>query len=535
MLPDSLLHHLEPTGGINLNHVPTTYIPMKTYSQKIALVLLLTALHVQLNAQSVSITDFGAIGDGKSLNTEMIQAAIDFQAEKGGGTVIVPAGSYLIGTIELRSHIHLFLDAGATLLGSPNLADYSRYKNGTQLGMLFTQHAEHVSITGNGTIDGNGRAFVYHHRKKDLPIELKQFTRQGQAYLDTLKGVQDGPVVPFEHQRPYQMVLFSDVDHINIHGITLKDSPFWAFHVADSDGVMISDIRVRNSLLMPNADGLNFTSSSNITITGCDIIAGDDALAFSGYSVHHELPGYNDIRRTSENVTVSNCLLQTRSSGIRIGGIDQNSLRNYRFDNITIYDSNRGIGIFVHQDGSIENVHFSNMTIQTRLHTGDWWGNGEPIHISVIEGAPVEKKLGTLKNVSFTNIEATSENGILVYGDQTGSIDDLRFDRVRIHLNNGKLQDEYGGNFDLRPATELSKNLFKHDISGIYIRHASNVELSRVKVSWGDSMSAHFNHGLWTESVTNLDIRSSVFNAPRTSSQNVMMQQTTLAETSQPD
>ncbi len=506
---------------------------MKISFKTILGIILILGKMTTLYAQPISVVDFGAIGDGKTLNTEMIQSAIDFQAKKGGGTVIVPAGDFMIGTIELRSHIHLFLDAGATLLGSPNLADYSRYKNGTQLGMIFTQHAENVSITGNGTIDGNGRSFVYHHRKKDLPVELKQFTRQGVAYLDTLKGVQDGPVVPFEHQRPYQMVLFSDVDHINIHGITLKDSPFWAFHVADSDGVMISDIRVRNSLLMPNADGLNFTSSSNISITGCDIVAGDDALAFSGYSVHHELPGYNDVRRLSENVTVSNCLLQTRSSGIRVGGIDQNSLRNYRFDNITIYDSNRGIGIFVHQDGSIENIHFSNMTIQTRLHTGDWWGNGEPIHISVIEGAPVENQLGTLKNVSFSNIEITSENGILIYGDQPGAIDDLRFDRVRIHLKNGPLQEEYGGNFDLRPATELSKNLFKHDIPGIYIRHASNVELNRVKVSWDESMSSHFNHGLWTEFVTDLDISSSVFNAAHSNAIKMNLQQTTLTETTE--
>lgn len=493
----------------------------------ILLIVALIPLTV-VTAQPVSVTEFGAIGDGKTLNTNMIQSAIDYQGSRGGGTVIVPAGEFMIGTIELHSNIHLYLDAGSVLRGSSNLDDYKRYKNGTQLGMIFTQNAERVSISGFGTIDGNGRSFVYHNRKKDLHIDLKLNTRQGVAYLDTLKGVQDGPVVPFEHKRPYQMILFSNVSQINIHGITLKDSPFWAFHVADSDGIMISDIRVRNSLLMPNADGLNFTSSSNITITGCDIIAGDDALAFSGYSVHHELPGYNDVRRTSENVTVSNCLLQTRSSGIRVGGIDQNDLRNYRFDNITINDSNRGIGIFVHQDGSIENVHFSNMTIQTRLHTGDWWGNGEPIHISVIEGAPVESEMGRLTNLSFTNIDATGENGILLYGDFPGSMRDVRFQNVRLTMRNGPLQDTYGGNFDLRPTVELAKNLFMHDIPGIYIRHAEDITFQDVSLRWEGTMHSNFKHGVWAEHVKGLRFKDSDIRAPRAGDKAFHLVDTTL-------
>jgi hypothetical protein len=485
---------------------------MKTY---ITLVLLLLT-YSSLKAQSSLITEFGAKGDGNTLNTDAIQKAVDTVHERGGGTVTVPSGVFMTGTIVLKSNITLHLDNGATLLGSPNLDHYRRYSNGTQLGVLFAQEAENIAITGFGTIDGNGRAFVYHDRVKDLHPDLKRSTRQGLAYLDTLKGIQDGPVVPFEHMRPYQMILLSGVTNLNIRDIMIKDSPFWALHVADSDGVTVTGVRVRNSLLMPNADGLNFTSSSNIVVSDCDIIAGDDALAFSGYSVHHELPGYRDIRRVSENVTVSNCILQTRSAGIRVGGIDQNSLRNYRFDNITIYDSNRGVGIFVHQDASIENVHFSNMTIQTRLHTGDWWGNGEPIHISVIDGGPLETGvLGQLKNVSFTNIQATGENGVIIWGKEKGSIQDLRFRNVSLNLVNGPLQEEYGGNFDLRPANTLELNLFKHDIPGIYLRHALDVSFHDVHLRWEKEMHSNFRHGVWAEHVDGLEFRWSSILAPR--------------------
>lgn len=461
------------------------------------------------------VTDLGAVGDGETLNTIAIQKAIDEQHAKGGGTVIVPPGIFLTGTIVLKSNIALHLESGAVLRGSTSLDDYQRYDNGTQMGVIFAMDARNIVVSGPGTIDGNGRAFVYPERKKDLPVEMKQFTRQGTAYLDTLKGVQDGPVVPFEHQRPYQMLLFSGIENLQLRDLTIKDSPFWAVHVADSDGILITGIRVRNSLLMPNADGLNFTSSSNIVITGCDIISGDDALAFSGYSVHHELPGYRDIRRTSENVVVSNCILQSRSSGIRIGGIDQNDLRNYRFNNISIHGSNRGIGIFAHQDGSVEDIHFSNISIQTRLHTGDWWGNAEPVHISVIEGAPVENRLGTVRNVSFTNITAKGENGLILYGDINGSIDDIRFSNVQLHLSNGRLQDEYGGNFDLRPAVEAGKNIFSHDIPAIYLRNASNISLNDFRVIWGPDMHPNFRHGLWAEFVEKLEIRNARIPPPR--------------------
>jgi polygalacturonase len=481
----------------------------------ILVIISLVGFKSQAQSQNVSISQYGAVGDGKTLNTEAIQKAIDVQFEAGGGTVLVPPGVFKTGTIYLKSNINLHLTNGAVLLGSEKLSDYGIYSNGNQLGMIFAQDAENISITGFGMIDGNGRAYVYPNRVKDLPIEIKQYTRQGMAYLDTLKGIQDGPVVPFERKRPYQMVLMSGVKNLHMRDVTFADSPFWGVHVADSDGITITGVRVRNSLLMANADGLNFTSSSNIVISNCDIIAGDDALAFSGYSVHHELPGYRNIRRTSENVTVSNCLLQTRSAGIRVGGIDQNDLKNYRFDNISIYGSNRGIGIFVHQDGSISDIHFSNMTIQTRLHSGDWWGNGEPIHISVIEGAPVEKKLGTLKNVSFTNISAESEQGILVYGDDKAIVEQIRFRNIHLFIKNGLLQDEYGGNFDLRPTTALSKNLFKHDIPGIYLKNASFVSLSDVHVNWEANMHKNFKHGLWLENVQDLEIRESKIRAPR--------------------
>ncbi|PGH40418.1 MAG: hypothetical protein CRN43_03160, partial [Candidatus Nephrothrix sp. EaCA] len=146
----------------------------------------------------------------------------------------------------------------------------------------------------------------------------------------------------------------------------------------------------------------DFYDSANGLVSDCRIDAGDDAIAI-GYS---------------SNISVSNCILHSRSCGIRIGynGFEDSETRgNLLFNNIRIFDSNRGIGIFQRKKGDMENIHFSNIIIQTRLHSGQWWGHGEPIHISSVPGVGA-KESGYIKNVTFSNVTAAAEEGIVLYG-----------------------------------------------------------------------------------------------------------------------
>jgi hypothetical protein len=498
---------------------------MKIFSYLFLFFFLGYGYSMEASKSKTLITEHGAVADGQTLNTEAIQKAIDEVAQRGGGTVIVPPGVFLTGTIHLRSHINLHLQSGAVLKGSPNLDDYywdidnvigSDQTGSAVAGILFSVNVENVSITGHGTIDGNGRSYAYHDVVKELPEEIKKYTRQGLDYHDPSLGIQDGPVTPFEGKRPQQMLMFSQPKNLHVENITLKDSPFWAFHIADGEGIVITGIKIRNNMEMANADGINITSSSNVVISNCDIRGGDDALAFSGYSVHHGHPGFRDIRHPSRNVAVSNCLLQTRSSGIRIGGVDQNDLKNYSFNNIIIRDSNRGIGLFVNQDGSLENISFSNITIETRLHTGDWWGNAEPVHISVSQSAEVEKKLGTMKNIRFYNIDAISENGILIYGSEESVISDVIIDGLNLTIRNGKIQETYGGNFDLRPSLDPEKAIFAHDIPAVFMKHVRGVQIRNANITWEDeSMHRFFKHTLWAENFHDIRIDNFEGSAPR--------------------
>lgn len=452
-------------------------------------------------AQTYSIKTYGAVADGKTLNTAAIQRAIDACAGGGGGMVQVPAGTFLTGTLHLKSNVDLHLESGAVLKGSPNINDYQAYtlpkypEYGTNhYGILYTEQAQNVSITGPGAIDGNDALFFDFDKARKIDSVTTRFTRQKANYRKVASGIGDGPVVPRE-PRPRQMVIFAQCKNVRLADVSLLRSPFWTLHFSDCDAVNVTGIRLWTTMLAPNADGIDVTSSSNVTIANCDIRAGGDAIAITGYDHHFEIPGFSGIRRVSENINVTNCNLQSYSSGIRIGFLDQNTVRNVNVSNVNITNSTRGIGIFLRDEGSLENMTFSNINIDTHLRTGDWWGNGEPIHISAIRGKE-NVKLGKIKNLKFTNINCRGENGILVYGTEESVIEDVSFTGLTFELVDSPLNDVAGGNVDLRGVLGDKNQLFARNIPGFLAEHVSGLNLTDFKLSWANTRAPFFTHGI---------------------------------------
>ncbi|MFZ1978555.1 MAG: glycosyl hydrolase family 28 protein [Bacteroidota bacterium] len=446
--------------------------------------------HSALYAQQIDIRSFGACAGGTALNTRSIQAAIDSTARSGGGRVYVPPGTFLTGTIQLRDNVDIYLERGAVLKGSPHVEDYML--NGRLVGLIFTQNVKNVSISGLGTIDGSSDAFMELDRYKSIDNEGKKWTRQKDRFRQA-DSSNDGPYVPKD--RPFQMIIFSDCRNVTVRDVTILNSPLWALHFADCDGVLAAKLRVWCDLRVPNNDGIDLTSCSNAIVSDCDFRTGDDCIAITGYQHHHDLPGFKDIQHVSENIVVTNCTMVSRSAAIRIGGFDQNSMRNYVFSNITITHSNRGIGIFARDAGSIENVLFTNIIIETRLHTGDWWGQGEPIHISAVR-LTKDVPLGKIKNIQFHNILCKGESGILVYGTEENVIEDVLFRDVRFQVCAGKQNDISGGNFDLRPVGDPTLQLFAHDIPGLYAQWVKNLRIEGFDLTWDTVKQPFFTHGI---------------------------------------
>lgn len=459
-------------------------------------------------AQTYLVTTYGAVGDGKTLSTAAIQRAIDACNRGGGGIVEVPAGTFMTGTINLKTNVNLHLNDGAVLKGSPHLTDYQTYSvpefGSNRYGILYTANAQNVSLTGHGAVDGNNEVFYDFTQAKKLDTATTRYTRQKNNYRRVASGIGDGPVVPKD--RPRQMVIFAQCRNVRVTDVSLLNATFWTMHFADCDAVNVDGIRLWTGLLVPNADGIDVTSSSNVTIENSDIRSGDDGLAIVGYDHHFEIAGFSGLKHPCENITITNCNIQSYSSGIRIGFLDQNPVRNVQVSNCNITNSTRGIGIFLRDEGSIENLTFSNIRIETKLRTGDWWGNGEAIHISAIRGKD-KVKLGHIKNVTFNNVSCQAENGILLYGTEESPLEDITFNNLKLDFTDSPLNEVAGGNVDLRGNSDPKFGLFARDIPAFLAQYVKGLTINDLKLEWINPRAPFLTHGLEADHVTGLQVR----------------------------
>jgi polygalacturonase len=454
------------------------------------------------------ITEYGAVGDAKALNTAAINKALSACAKSGGGTVIVPPGTFRTGPIRMYANTTLHLEAGAVLKGSADLNDY--IINGQRYGLISATNADNVAIIGRGVIDGSGTSFMDMASTRTGAERFgdfdPKFTRQGREYMDPKFGTADGPVIPYE--RPGRLVAFSQCRNVLIRDVTITDAPLWTVHLDRCRDVVVSGVHIDNPPGVPNNDGIHCTSCTNVHISDCIISAGDDGIAITsiGDPRHHQILGGDPIGPgKTENITVTNCTLQSRSTALRVG-YTGGDIKNCTFSNIVIRESNRGLLVNVRDEASVENVLFSNIIIQTRLHTGHWWGHAEPIQVSAVPNAPDIKKLGQIKNVRFSNIIAESQSGIVVWGSKDSVIKDLVFDNVKVKIKNGPLNESYGGNFDLRTSGDFATAQFKHDMPAIYCTNVAGLKISGFETDWEEGLPDFFNHSIWCENVSDVVI-----------------------------
>lgn len=451
-----------------------------------------------------NVMDFGANNNGTELTTLQIQNAIDTCFFNGGGVVYVPQGEYLVGTLNLKSNVEFHLESGAVLKATTDLSKYLKH-NDHIAGVFYTEDSRDVSITGRGKIFGQGMEFMYKDSAKIIKSDVNNYIRQKYNFRKVDTGIGDGPLMPKE--RFHQMIIFSNCTNVTLSGFECVDAPYWTFLIVHCDRVNVAGISVNNNLLIPNSDGIDIISSSNVNVSNCIIKCGDDSIVLAGYAHHFGDPGFKDILNPSRNINVSNCILQSRSSGIRIGGWDQNNMSNYNFENITIFDSNCGINITVRDSGSVQNITFSNIRIETRMHTGDWWGNGEPIKISAMRGVK-DNRIGIIKNIYFDNISCLGENSILLYASDETKLQNIYFTNFDFVLKNSALEKTSGGNFDLRPNIITGKEIFKSNVPVIYIENAENVFFNQGTIGWDGVEAAYYTHAIEAVKVNNMKLNN---------------------------
>ncbi len=331
-----------------------------------------------------SVRDYGAAGDGKTLDTGAIQAAIDACAADGGGIVVVPEGVYSCATFQLYSHVHLRLELGAVIKATDDLDAYDCEKDTTRGDLsitsaekkeclIYASGADDISITGEGKILGTG-----------------------QEDWGSWWGIR----TPLEKR--IGLLLFEDCTNVSICDISFLYSEFWTVHLSRCENVEIDHVKILNNYHRLNTDGIDPNSCKNVIISNCHIVAGDDCIVAKTAD-----------EKPTENMTVCNCILETPNTAIKIGTESRGDFRDLHFDNCVIAGAAVGIGIFAKDGGVVERVTFSNISIKNR-------GLEDvkptlPLFVD-IEKRDADSRVSKVRDIIYSNIQIESEMGALFQG-----------------------------------------------------------------------------------------------------------------------
>lgn len=462
------------------------------------------------------IFSYGAKGDGRTVDTEAIQAAIDSCYEEGGGMVYFQKGCFISGTIYLKSNVTLYLEAGATLKASNNLADFpiipskysskypykpdgarvtfdtiKLYKNNQDKGfvthkaLIYAEDQQNIFIIGRGTIDGNW----YHW--KDEPWENISFW-----------------------ERP-QIIQFRGCKNIHIQGITLRNVGTWVQLYRSCSNIIIEgitvDSRANPDIEKPrfadypgtNMDGLSLTDCKNVRISNCFINSGDDGIVLKSFSPDEYC----------QDIVISNCVVSSNASGIKIGTETSGGFRDIIVQNCVVYDTRCDALSIMTVDGArIERINFSNVSIRNIKGTAIFIRLGTRNRINKYNA-----KINTphLKDIMIENILGTgieSEYGCSITGTSNYKVENICLRNINLHfVGDGKLEDAFITVPENEKEYPYGKMFGRLPTYGFFIRHAKNIALENIQVDFGRE---DFRPALFFDDVDQLDIKG--FKAPGT-------------------
>lgn len=431
-----------------------------------------------------SVKDYGAIGDGKNLDSKAINLAIEAAVKVGGGTVHIPAGNYLSGSIRLKSNINLFIDQGATIIAAPvsvendydeeepavsdKYQDYghSHFKNS----LIWGYDVENVSITGTGWING-----------KNLYRRMKGKT---ESFTGDFKDTKDN-----DKQSANKAICFFRSRNIILRDFTVLSGGWFAILTTGVDNLTIDNLKIDT-----NRDGIDIDCCKNVRVSNCHVNSPtDDGICpKSTFAL-----GY---ARDTENVTITNCILSGfvegtvldgtylrtphPKYGIRpIGRIKCGTESDGGFKNITIsncvFNYCSGIAIESLDGGNIEDISISNITMRDVSKDPFFLRLGSRMRGP--EGTPI----GSIKRIKISNIIAYNVDPDFVTtisGIPGHDIEDLELSNIQIYYRGG------GAKSDIEKVIPENEGAYPEPgmfgvlpVYGLFVRHAKNIKLNNVE------------------------------------------------------
>ena len=454
-----------------------------------SLFIVLPAKAAEDGTRLFDIRESGAVGDGTTLDTVAIQSAIDSCSQAGGGTVRVPAGQFVIGTVHLKSNVTLSLDHGAELLGSQYMKDYPiedlrPSREGQSQCLLYAEDATNFRLEGLGVIDGRGQPDVFPKNKGP-------------------NGRDDRP----------RLIRFENCENVTFSGLTYKNPAFWGIHIVDCKEVHFTGVKVRMRNNHSNNDGLDIDGCENVLIENCDILSGDDAICLKSSL------------GPCRNIVVRDCIVSSNTAALKFGTSSFGGFIDVDVSNCYFYDCPMGaIKLQSVDGGRLENVTISRIVMDEvgapvfirlgnrgRAYGGNTKtgpemgpdlkpegagvGSIKNIHISdVVARVTIEdrekaanahyKKMNVDQTPGVTDKEKAKAGPIMITGIPGHYVENVVFENFQIsYAGHGTVSDSKG---------EVVEDIARYPEQyffgvlpswGAYVRHAKDVQFKNVTMT----------------------------------------------------
>ncbi|CAN5594357.1 hypothetical protein BH11BAC3_BH11BAC3_38970 [soil metagenome] len=444
-----------------------------------------------------NILNYGAIADGYTLNSKAINSTIEACAAGGGGTVVIPRGSFVTGPIIMKSNINLHLDAGALIIFSSDFNQYPLVVSSFEgvdaarcQSPFVAENLENIAITGDGILDGNG--FYWRPVKKDKLTEtqwkehLKKYggivTPDGKIWYSSAKALKGagasniGKLTPGKSLKDFEdvkdflrpnMIRISNCKNVLLEGVTFENSPAWTTHVELSEHITIKNLKVKNPWFGTNTDALDLESCKNALVEDCVFDTGDDGICIkSGRDEEGRKRG-----KATQDVIVNNCIVYHAHGGFVVGSEMSGGVNNMFISNCNFIGTDIGLRFKTARGrgGVVENIYVNNVNMKDipaeAILFDMYYMAKDPVVLAgekreppKVEAKPVDESTPQFRNFFFRNITCNgAAKGIFIRGIPEMHVKNILIENAVLQADNG-IDIQEASDITLTNITMLSKD-----------------------------------------------------------------------------